>query len=76
MYEVVFGKYAVQCANGSILIVDEEADAIELSMREDASRDIEPRVEAYLKARGLEGQGATAKANIIRDFLYFEASVA
>ena len=52
-----------------------EAEALEAQVLIENAASIEAKVAVYLEARGLESKNAKAKANLLSDFLVFEASL-
>lgn len=73
----VFGKYAVEI-KGSIVLFDTENEAISKAVLETQGAEFAERANTYLVARELDPESKMAKgrANVIKDFLAFEASQA
>ena len=71
----VFGKFAVEI-NGEVKLFDTESEARSAAVLINQEEAFNDRVNEYLKAKGLdlESKMAKGKANVIKDFLAYEAS--
>lgn len=74
--EKVFGKFAVEI-EGEVKLFDSELEAATAAVRAEQSAEFEARAAAYIDAREFdpESRMTKGKANIIIDFLAFEATL-
>jgi hypothetical protein len=74
--EKVFGKFAVEI-EGEVKLFDNESEAATAAVMAEQSAEFEARAAAYTDARELdpEARMTKGKANIIKDFLAFEATL-
>lgn len=68
----VFGQYAVEI-DGKVELFNSEAEATSAAVLAANKAEFEARAQAFTDALGLEGKVAKGKANVIVDFLAFEA---
>ena len=71
----VFGKHAVEI-NGEVKLFDTESEARSAAVMVNQDAAFTDRANKYLTAKGLdlESKMAKGKANVIKDFLAYEAS--